>query len=193
MIEVTEAFLSVNPYSRPGIKIKQIKGLVLHYIQNPGTSARMNRNYFESLKTHKNIYASSHFIIDLSGEVFCCVPMDEVAYHCGENRKKGFLYTDFAIEKFGVWPNAHTIGIEFCHLDLLGHYTEETVAAGYELCSDLCELYNLDPVSDIVRHYDITGKLCPRFFVDHPQEFEVFKRITKTQMLRAEVGAQNGG
>ena len=42
--------LSVNDWSRPGIKVDAIKKIVVHYLGNPETSAQENRDYFESLK-----------------------------------------------------------------------------------------------------------------------------------------------
>lgn len=42
--------LTVNEYSRPGITLVQVNGIVIHYTANPGTSAQDNRNYFENLK-----------------------------------------------------------------------------------------------------------------------------------------------
>ena len=37
-----------------------------------------------------------------------------------------------------------------------------------ELLSWLCGEYNLKP-KDIIRHYDVTGKLCPIYFVKHEE------------------------
>ena len=63
---VREDFLTVNPYSRPGDELKTIRGVVIHYVGNPGTSAQANRNYFESLKDGADgTYASSHFVVGL--------------------------------------------------------------------------------------------------------------------------------
>ena len=35
------------------------------------------------------------------------------------------------------------------------------------------EYYQLEP-SQILRHYDVTGKACPLYFVDHPDAWERF-------------------
>ena len=61
---VDKDYLTVNPWSRPGEPLRKIKGVVIHYVGNPGTSAEANRNYFESLSDgNLETYASSHFII----------------------------------------------------------------------------------------------------------------------------------
>jgi N-acetylmuramoyl-L-alanine amidase len=37
-------------YSRPGLPLRPVKAVVVHYVGNPGTSAMMNRDFFESRK-----------------------------------------------------------------------------------------------------------------------------------------------
>ena len=78
---VEQDYLTVNQWSRPGTELEKIDGVVIHYVGNPGTTARANRNYFESLSSGlENTYASSHFIVGLEGEVVQCIPLTEVAY-----------------------------------------------------------------------------------------------------------------
>ena len=66
---IDQQLLTVNEYSRPGTKLEKVKGVVIHYTGNPGTTAMQNRNYFEGLAEKKDTKASSHFIIGLSGEI----------------------------------------------------------------------------------------------------------------------------
>ena len=47
--EYEEELLSINEYSRPGDALDNVKGIVIHYTANPGTTARQNRDYFEGL------------------------------------------------------------------------------------------------------------------------------------------------
>ena len=66
-LNITELFLSKNQYSRPGNALVQVKGIVIHYVANAGSSAVDNRNYYESLKDGtQNAAESSHFIIAFS-------------------------------------------------------------------------------------------------------------------------------
>lgn len=51
-----------------------------------------------------------------------------------------------------------------------------------ELCADLCKRYGLDPKKDIIRHYDVTGKACPLYWVNNPQDFVAFKREVREYM-----------
>jgi len=48
--ELDVQLLTVNEYSRPGIATDGVRGVVVHYTANPGSTAQNNRDYFESLK-----------------------------------------------------------------------------------------------------------------------------------------------
>ena len=154
---VREDFLTVNPYSRPGDELKTIRGVVIHYVGNPGTSAQANRNYFESLKDGADgTYASSHFVVGLEGEVIQCIPLTEVAYASNER-------------------NADTVSIEVCHPDETGEFSPVTYDRAVELTAWLCVQFKLDPETDVIRHYDVTGKECPRYYVEHPEAWDAFR------------------
>ena len=122
---------------------------------NANTSAINNRNYFESLKT-KKIYASSHYIIGLEGEIIQCVPENEVAYHANQ-------------------ANSYSIGIECCHPDWDGKFNDKTYQSLIELCVDICKRYKLDPQKALIRHYDVTKKQCPLYYVQHQSAWERLK------------------
>ena len=38
----------------------------------------------------------------------------------------------------------------------------------------LCAKYDLSE-DDVIRHYDVTGKICPKYFVDHENAWNQFK------------------
>ena len=46
--------LTVNEWSRPGIKVDSIDKVIVHYLGNPETTAQQNHDYFESLKNLQN-------------------------------------------------------------------------------------------------------------------------------------------
>lgn len=162
--------LTPNKWSRPYDKLKGIKGLVVHWVENPKTSAEANWGYFENRKAGETGYGSTHYIVGLDGEVIHMIPDDEMAYHVGAK-----TYTKLAIERFGPYPNNCTIGIETCHLDWDGHYSTKTLESLAELISHLCRIYDLHPIHDVVRHYDVTEKECPKFFVDRPKAWDWYK------------------
>lgn len=152
---VTVDLLPVNEYSRPGTPLTQVNGVVVHYVGNPGTTAEQNRSYYASLAETQETWASSHFVIGIDGTVIQCVPLDEVAY-CSNDR------------------NSDTISIECCHPDESGEFTPATLDALTQLLNWLIDTYGLER-EDILRHYDVTGKVCPRYFVDHPDAWEDFR------------------
>ena len=162
--------LTPNEWSRPKTPLQSIGGLVIHWVGNPGTSAEQNRRYFEYRKEGIAGYGSTHYIVGLDGEVIHCIPDNEMAYHVGAKE-----YTRYALEKYGTYPNNCTIGIETCHLDWQGHYSTKTLEALAGLISNLCDIYKLHPIHDVTTHHAITGKDCPRFFVERPKAFDWFK------------------
>ncbi len=154
-LEVSEMLLTPNEFSRPQTPLKKVNSIVIHYTANPGTGAESNRNYFESLRIKQNTSASSHYVIGLEGEVIQCVPLNEISYASNDR-------------------NNDTISIECCHADESGKFNKKTYQSLVTLVAWICCEYNLDK-EDIIRHYDVSGKKCPLYFVDHEDEWEIFK------------------
>lgn len=157
---VTKEYLPENPFSRPGTKLEEVNGVVVHYVGNPGTTAEQNRSFFAGLAQQEegaedNIASSSHFLIGLDGEIIQCIPLDEWAYCTGERNKD-------------------TISIECCHPDEEGKYTDATYQSLLKLVDWLKEEFDLDE-EQIIRHYDVTGKECPRYYVQNPEAWDQFK------------------
>ena len=151
-----EDLLPVNEYSRCGDKLQRVNAVVIHYVGNPNTTARQNRSYFENLATSGETSASSNLIVGLDGEALLCVPLDEVAY-CSNDR------------------NCDTVSIEFCHPDAEGKPNQATYDTLVKLTAWLCDLYGLDAREGVIRHYDVTGKQCPMYFVQNAAEWTQFQ------------------
>ena len=147
-MNIEERLLTISPYCRSGEKQGTIKKIVIHWVGNAGSSSIGNRNYFNSLATSHKTTASSHYIIGLNGEIIRCIPEDEVAFHSGSYSM-----------------NRKSIGIETCHPDWEGKFVENTYNSLVELCADICRREGLS-INDIIRHYDVTGKECPRYYVE---------------------------
>ena len=156
-IKIKEMLITPNKWSRPQTKIGTIKNIVVHWVGNAGSTAENNAKYFNSLKDGRGTYASSHYIIGNDGEVIRCVPENEVAYHASS-------------------ANNYSIGIEVCHPDNTGKYTDAAYKALIELLVDLCSRYKLEPTQEIIRHYDVTGKDCPRYYVKNANEWKKLKQ-----------------
>ena len=165
---VEQDYIPVNDWSRPGTPLEDINAVVIHYVGNPGTTARANRNYFASLASGKEgTYASSHFVVGLEGEVVQCVPLTEVAY--ASNTRNG-----------------DTVSIEVCHPDETGEFSPVTYGRCVELAAWLCREFKLDPETDVIRHYDVTGKECPLYYVEHPEAWEQLKADVAAELEREE-------
>lgn len=146
-MEIKVDYLKPNEYSRPQTPLKEVNGIVIHYTANPGTSAKNNRSYFQGLAEKKTTKASSHYIIGLEGEIIQCIPLTEIAYASN-------------------WRNEDTISIECCHPDATGKFNDATYDSLVSLVASLCVEYNLKE-EDVIRHYDVTEKKCPLYYVDH--------------------------
>ena len=150
---------------------KEVKGIVVHYTANPGSSAQANRNYFEGLKDSGERKVSSHFVIGIDGEIIQCVPTKEIAY--ASNKR-----------------NSDTVSIECCHKDETGEFTKETYDSLVQLTAWLCKRFSLDG-TDVIRHYDVTGKDCPRYYVAHEDEWKQFQTDVETSYRKKNKRAEN--
>lgn len=134
--------------SRRGVLLEDFGGIVIHYIGNPGSTAEQNRNYYASEGT----YVNSHFLVGLEGEIIQCLPLEEKSSASNER-------------------NRDTISIEVCHPDAEGKFSEKTYKALIRLTAWLCKETGITE-SSVIRHYDVTGKECPRYYVMHPEAWE---------------------
>lgn len=166
-MDIEDRLLTISPYCRSGEKQGIIVNIVVHWVGNAGSSAIGNRNYFNSLAISHKTYASSHYIIGLNGEIIRCIPEDEVAFHAGSYSM-----------------NRKSIGIETCHPDWEGKFNEVTYNSLVELCVDICRRYNLG-IDAIIRHYDVTGKECPRYYVRNESEWIKFKNDVANNLGQA--------
>ena len=158
----TVDLLDINEYSRPGIALEKINGIVIHYTANPKSTAKQNRDYFEGLKDSHETKASSHFVVGLDGEVIQCIPIDEVAY---ANAPR----------------NDDTLSIEVCHPDDTGKFNDASYESVVKLTAWLCKQLKLKS-SDVVRHYDINGKQCPKYYVEDKEAWKQLREDVKEQM-----------
>ena len=153
--DIDVELLTPNEYSRAGIATNKITGIVIHYTANPGASAMNNRDYFEGLKDSHITKASSNFVVGLEGEIVQCVPTWEMAYASNSR-------------------NIDTVSIECCHPDETGKFNQKTYQSMVDLCAWLCLKFDLNE-NDVIRHYDVTGKICPKYFVEHEDAWKQFK------------------
>ena len=149
---VEEQLIHKHTTARTGIVLEDINNIVIHYVGNPNTTAENNRNYFDNPTTT----VSSHFVVGLQGEIIQCVPIYERS--AASNHR-----------------NKDTISIETCHPDESGKFNEATYNSLVKLTAYLCYEFDLK-ADDVIRHYDVTGKICPKYYVENESEWDNFKK-----------------
>ncbi|MCM3107669.1 N-acetylmuramoyl-L-alanine amidase [Bacillus velezensis] len=181
-------YIDINKWTRPGIKNNGVKKLVVHYTANPGAPAANHYRYFgqtlpaqnRNLSEKKQTFASAHIFVDRT-EAICIIPLNEVAYHANDVQQivNGQPYRGVSALK----PNANflSIGVELC-IEKNGTFHPDTIARAEQVCAELCKKFKLDPINDIVRHYDITHKICPAPWVSRSQGFTDFKNGVKARL-----------
>lgn len=152
---IDKQIIEKDGVSRNGKKLSRVKDIVIHYVGNPGSTAQGNHDFYVSSQSS----VSSHFVVGLRGEVIQCIPLDEMS--AASN-----------------WRNNDTISIEVCHPDDSGKFNKKTHQSLVKLAAWLLERCNLKE-KHIIRHYDITGKECPRYYVRHEDKWNKFKEDVK--------------
>lgn len=152
---IDQQIIQVDGVSRNGKSLDSVKDIVVHYVGNPGSTAQGNHDFYASSQSS----VSSHFVVGLKGEIIQCIPLNEMS--AASN-----------------WRNNDTISIEVCHPDDTGKFSKKTYQSLVKLTSWLLEECDLKE-KHIIRHYDITGKECPRYYVKNQDKWEKFKDDVK--------------
>ena len=142
--------IEVDGTSRRGIELEDIQSIVIHYVANPGSTAQQNHDWYENPESE----VSSHFLVGLEGEIIQCIPLNE--FSSASNHR-----------------NRDTISIEVCHPDETGKFTAEAYDSLVSLTAWLLEVTGLK-AGDVIRHYDVTGKECPLYFVRNEDSWQAF-------------------
>lgn len=176
--------LDINPYSRCGVKLLTPPRIgAVHWVAKPGQRALDVIRFWQDRQLGFTDYGGGHYIVDLDGTIYNTIPPDEKAYHVGS--KQG--YTSFIIKKLGpfgpLWPNDMSMGIEMCHIDWEGRYSDKTFDSAVELFAYYCNVYEWDPYGDVITHKYVVGwKDCPLWFTKHPEDFDGFRTKIKNRM-----------
>lgn len=134
----------------------RIKYIVIHYVGATG-GAKANCQYYAS----QYVGASAHYYVGFNGEVWQSVEDKDIAWHCGA---KSYKHPECR--------NANSIGIELCVRNKGSmadtsrdwYFEEATVSAAIQLTRELMAKYGV-PADHVIRHYDVTGKICPNPYV----------------------------
>lgn len=149
---IDKQIIRMHNTARTGTELDGVNNIVIHYVGNPGTTAQNNRDYFDKPSTE----VSSHFLVGLDGEVIQCVPLWEKS--AASN-----------------WRNSDTVSVEVCHPDESGKFSDVTYKSVVKLTAWLLKETGLDE-NAVIRHYDITEKLCPLYYVKNEDAWKQLKK-----------------
>ncbi len=139
----------------------------MHYT---GTTASATANA-RALERELKAPRSTHYFVD-GDEVLAVVPESRAAWHVG-----GVDSPHTPPEKRKKLPvrNGNSIGVDLCENKLIydrGHrsvtdddwfFTDETESTAAELIAGILRRHKIG-LDHVVRHFDVTGKACPRPF-----------------------------
>jgi len=170
MLSITKDLLT-STRNRPFLRdqntysIRKLKGVIAHWTANTdkGATAKANRNYFNNTDR----YASAHYIVD-DKAIIQCLPDNEVGYHVGANVYKS---DGNRIKEGSLTPNYFVIGFEMC-VNKDGDWNK-TYRNSVDLAAHLLRKYQFS-IHDLYRHFDITGKDCPKMMLEE-KKWQAFK------------------
>lgn len=138
--------------------LSRIKYIVIHYFGGLSTALNLAKYW-----AREYAGASAHYAVGHEGDIFQIVEDDDVAWHCGARK---YVHAECR--------NTNSIGIEMAvkkkstatlsASDKDWYFTKETVEATVELVRTLMKKYNI-PADHVIRHYDVTNKICPNPYV----------------------------
>ena len=122
--------------------------ITIHWIgPYPGQTPGMVRDWWIRSEGE----ASAHFIVK-DDTVLQCWDTDTVAWHAGPIANKS------------------SIGIEACPCNAEGEFSEQTI-------NTLKELLDTLPRLPLVRHFDWTGKACPKYYCDNDKWHDLLAKL----------------
>ena len=176
-MKITDKLIKVNNYNRPGKASKPVR-ICVHYTGDVGTGADRLALYYANVAAgmfpdKPESWTSTQYIVGLNGEVIRIIPDNEMAYAA-------------------AGCNNGTIHIEVCYKKQSGEFEQASKEALHELVLSLMQKYGI-PADKVVRHYDLTKKLCPAYYVDATRWAALHEYITAplkpTKLYRVQVGA----
>ena len=162
-INITKRTSSHNTSYKAG---RQLKFIVIHYTagttSRPGTAIN-TAAYFATT----NRQASADFICDDANIVQYNPDIkNRYCWAVGGSKYSGTR----GGSKYGICTNTNSISIEICSSNKKGkvtatndanwYFTDAAVNNARELTKYLMSTYNI-PASNVIRHWDVTGKACP--------------------------------
>lgn len=146
-----------------------IKWIVIHYTANDGDTDEANANYFKGERG-----ASAHRFVD-DDSITISVPDDYVAWSVGGSKYSNCNVTGGG-KYYNQCTNANSLSLELCDCVKNGKsdFTEATLKNAVWQVKEWMKQYNID-INHVIRHFDVTGKPCPKPYVDDENQWRAFK------------------
>lgn len=168
------SFVPCHPKNRGGTRpVSAIRYLVFHYTGNDGDRAFNNAFYYQD----NIVQASAHYFVD-DDNIYQSVEDTGIAWAVGGKKWSDCARTGGG-SLFLTANNYNTLSIELCDTRRDGKLmaTEATLERAVELGRALMEKYGI-PVERVIRHFDVSGKHCPAYFMDS-ERWAAFKERLK--------------
>lgn len=139
----------------------RIEWIVVHYsgiVRAQGQAAVVERSIRRSERE-----SSTHYIVGEDG-IIQIVRDRHRAWHvggyCSSNKCRAENNNSLGVDLVECKRNTRSNDVKDCDW----YFTDKVIQDGAQLVAWLADKYNI-PQSHIVRHFDVTGKWCPRPFV----------------------------
>lgn len=173
-MEIEKLYLPTQTCVRSGEARPRTVCTVTHFTAVPMQRAQAVYKYYANNCLKQGIAASANYIVD-KDRVLEIIPPNEVSWGCGAAQY--WHYTPFAkwmMAQFGLSsPNYATINIEVCYDDISGEFPAESISKLVALLKKLQKEFNLPDEYGHVRHWDITNKNCPAYYVGRSAEWDI--------------------
>lgn len=172
MFNIVKKLTKINytKKSNPG----RIKYIVIHYFGSLGTAEAV-ANYFA------NAYrgASAHYSLDEGTNIYQSVEDGDIAWHCGTS---GTYYHRECrnSNSIGIEVRPHKVNTKSLKAaDTDWYFTDKTLERLVEFTKYLMKKYNI-PAENVLRHYDVTRKYCPRPFMGN--DINTYHKVSGNEM-----------
>jgi N-acetylmuramoyl-L-alanine amidase len=170
-----------NDNSRPGYKLLRVQATIVHYTANPGADADDHFRYFDQTIVGSERYAGAQIVVDRH-KALELIPLDEGTFGANDGGTAA-LKLQTLRARDARYPtrtgdgnaNLLTIHIEMCQ-EPDGSIHPHTIERTRQIIKMLQDMFPQlkDTKNRVVRHFDVTGKNCPRPFVEDIQKWRAF-------------------
>lgn len=146
-------FIQASPSNFTRGRSRRIDTIVIHYTAT-NASAINNLKYFSRPGTR----SSAHYFVDKNGDIYQSVKDEDTAWHAGN-----------------ASMNARAIGIEVVSAGQ--DFTRAQILSLNKLVTYFMKKYGVSK-RRVIRHYDVTGKLCPAPYISADKWRKLHGQIT---------------